>query len=318
MGHHNLRPGVLDLAFFTAAVVLLVVVVHPATGKPENVCRSLMAALKEPERDVDDAVTAELKRHVFRAHVPKAGSSAGTYWKVKGIDSWLECFSECCYPAPDRPCDVALFTNRKCFHLKCARTPADACKPVPSQLGKHNSTVMVVLHDIPTDDAIDEDESNNGTPGDDWVDGVEVEGKVKDRGKEKIADDERDEDVGNSLFDPQEGIAGRERTDGGGELPATSDWLNRKRAGEACEFGLGECVRNAACVIREGSRSRQGHCRCEDGFRKSRDGSRFCVALEEEDAPVVNDDDSDDSDKVDKVDKEDDDEVTASTIPPGK
>ena len=86
-------------------------------------------------------------------------------------------------------------------------------------------------------------------------------------------------------MEPEEGTGGRERAgEKQGELPVAphSDWLNKKRAGEPCEFGLEECISNAACVIREGSRSRQGHCRCEDGFRKSPDGSRFCVAFEGE------------------------------------
>lgn len=288
-------------------VLVMLVVVRPALGKSGNVCLSLTDALKDPASDVDETVKAELNRHVFHSHIPKAGASAGSYLRIKGIDSWLECFSECCYPSSNSPgCDVALFTNRKCFHVRCVSSPADACKPVPSPLAKHNSTVMVVLRDLPSDDkSKDEDGgarssflSNSLESSKDWDDEKAEEG--------------REDDPNHSVFEPEEGVAGRERAGGKPELPAPSDWLSRKRVGDPCEFGLSECVRNASCVIREDSRSRQGHCQCGDGFRKSSDGSRFCVALKDEVENSISLDSEDDLDNEKEEGKDEDSVETSS------
>ncbi|GFO01870.1 dyslexia-associated protein kiaa0319-like protein [Plakobranchus ocellatus] len=97
--------------------------------------------------DAELDVTNELRRHIFPAHIPKAGPDAGTYLIVDGMDSWVDCMSACCFP--ERSCDVALFTNRKCFHVTCARSPEDACAPKRSTSSKHNATIMVLMGGCP-------------------------------------------------------------------------------------------------------------------------------------------------------------------------
>ncbi|GFO01868.1 hypothetical protein PoB_002837300 [Plakobranchus ocellatus] len=117
------------------------------------------------------------------------------------------------------------------------------------------------------------------------------------------------------LASPEEGVVGDEGRLGT-KMEDTSEsavWSNRKRVGEACEFGLAECIRNAACFIREGSKSRRGHCRCKDGFQKSPDGSRLCVAIKEESGDSILG--TEDAESKDEQASQDEDKT--STLPPG-
>ncbi|CAL1530068.1 unnamed protein product [Lymnaea stagnalis] len=197
------------------------------------------------DTDIKSAdILHQIREHIFYSHLPKYGTDSGIFSKVQDagqvtVQSWGDCLVLCCN---DISCDVALYTKEKCFHIHCNESLPDSCLPVPSTNPKHNSTVMVVRKVkelLPRETALQEDQSFQTSP--------------------PLA----------ATFLQQ-----AQTTSQPVPIPAsTAAPTHNKLVGEACTYGLLQCVQDAICEVKGDANSKLGQCQCTEGFTETAEKS---------------------------------------------
>ncbi|KAL3892207.1 hypothetical protein ACJMK2_004439 [Sinanodonta woodiana] len=230
--------------------------------------------------------------------IPKGRSRAGVYKKDTEADDVWKCITSCCL---DQFCNVALFTQGICFSIECNISEAGLCEPEHPADSRFNDTVYVrVRKPVETSTRCSASNflSDNCGENEHCVPIIHfgnVEGVCECKpGYTRNASSRKCVLPVTTVSMSKECTHGTDEQCGKHQKCHVEDSVNVRGIcicdvnymwdetgttciwkSQTCEEGLLQCGYHELCAIKEGSKSRQGLCRCESGY--SRDDSGACI-----------------------------------------
>ena len=103
-----------------------------------DLCKKLTEATEEVTED-------EIGLHIHKTAVPHGKMKAGVFEQDTNANTSAECVMSCC---DNHLCNVAFYTQRKCYTIECDPENPQACAPIKQPGTKFNDTLMVTVRSL--------------------------------------------------------------------------------------------------------------------------------------------------------------------------
>ncbi|KAL4218544.1 hypothetical protein ACF0H5_023278 [Mactra antiquata] len=97
------------------------------------------------DQDAETLSPKTIQEHLYQTAVPRGRIEAGYFEHDIEADEISKCLISCC----DKPlCNIAWFTQQKCYTIECFESNKTACDPVPQSLPKYKDTVFIQVRSL--------------------------------------------------------------------------------------------------------------------------------------------------------------------------
>ncbi|XP_045183076.2 dyslexia-associated protein KIAA0319-like protein isoform X2 [Mercenaria mercenaria] len=238
-----------------------------------------------------------MKQHLHPTAIPRGRVDAGYFEEDTEAEDEAECLVSCC----EKPlCNVAWYSQGKCFTIECNEQDEAACDPIPQSSAKYNRTLFIQVRSINTTRYTPECNLSKNTCGENYhciLNSNKVRrcecmtGFVRKSSHSKTCIPASTEDSSSGrttqqpdIKDCRNGVTqcGKHKecvvwgiTSNAGTCHCVAGYSEDKHGKcvliQDCEFGVTNCGKNRECV-HVGSRTKSGTCECVNGYIESDDG----------------------------------------------